>query len=163
MINWARNGSRQCCAVSAAILFAALTLPHDMAKAAAVSTDDAALTQTAPPVPAYPAVRLLDTKTDILGAPFAYPEGDARLISEIIMLAPGEEGPLHRHLVPMFAYLLEGELTVNYGVQGTRSYKAGDALVEAIGVRHRGLNAGATPVKLLVVYMAANDGPLVER
>ena len=74
-----------------------------------------------------------------------------------------QEGPLHRHLVPMFAYLLEGELTVNYGVQGIRSYKAGDALVEAIGVRHRGLNAGTTPVKLLVVYMAANDGPLVER
>ncbi|MEN9391716.1 MAG: hypothetical protein RLZZ104_59, partial [Pseudomonadota bacterium] len=64
MINWARNGSRQCCAVSAAILFAALTLPHDMAKAAAVSTDDATLTQMAPPAPAYPAVRLLDTKTD---------------------------------------------------------------------------------------------------
>jgi quercetin dioxygenase-like cupin family protein len=61
----------------------------------------------------------------------------------------------------MFAYVIEGELTVDYGTEGIRSYKAGDALVEALAVRHRGVNTGTMPVKLLVVYIASSDGKLV--
>jgi quercetin dioxygenase-like cupin family protein len=148
-------------AAVASLLLAALSLPHDMAMGSAPPA------QSAPPAPiaqtsaGYPSVRLLDTGKDILGRPFGYPAGDARLISEIITLAPGAEGALHRHLVPMFAYVIEGDLTVDYGAEGIRSYKAGDALVEAVAVRHRGVNSGTMPVKLLVVYIAASDGKLV--
>lgn len=162
MISWIRNEKIQRNAAGVVIFLAALTVPHNMAMGSQLSTQSAPPASTAPTSAGYPSVRLLDTGKDILGRPFAYPEGDARLISEIITLAPGAEGSLHRHLVPMFAYLLEGELTVDYGTEGTRMYKAGDALVEAVAVRHRGLNVGTMPVKLLVVYMAASDGKLVE-
>ncbi|MFN3451431.1 MAG: cupin domain-containing protein [Sphingorhabdus sp.] len=157
-----RNAKLHRSAAGIAIFLAAFTLPHDMAMGSAPHADSAPAAPTAQTSAGYPSVRLLDTGEDILGRPFAYPAGDARLISEIITLAPGAEGALHRHLVPMFAYLLEGELAVDYGTQGIRSYKAGDALVEAVAVRHRGLNTGTMPVKLLVVYMAASDGKLVE-
>ena len=156
-----RNAKTHRCAASVAIFLSAFTLPHDMAMGRAPHADIAAAAPTAQTSAGYPSVRVLDTGEDVLGRPFAYPAGDARLISEIITLAPGAEGALHRHLVPMFAYVIEGELTVDYGTEGIRSYKAGDALVEALAVRHRGVNTGTMPVKLLVVYIASSDGKLV--
>ncbi|MFM1981714.1 MAG: hypothetical protein RJB22_433 [Pseudomonadota bacterium] len=111
----------------------------------------------------YPAVRLLDTDKDVLGQAFVFPKGPTRLVSEIVTLAPGESGATHRHLFPMFAYLLEGSLMVDYGPQGQRSYKAGDALVEAMGVPHHGHNQGTEKVRILVVYMAEKDAVLVAR
>ena len=156
-----RNAKIQRCAAGVAIFLAALTLPHDMAMGSAPPAESAPPAPIAQTSAGYPSVRLLDTGKDILGRPFAYPAGDARLISEIITLGPGAEGALHRHLVPMFAYVIEGELTVDYGAEGIRNYKAGDALVEALAVRHRGVNTSTMPVKLLVIYIAASDGKLV--
>jgi quercetin dioxygenase-like cupin family protein len=155
------NGWRLRCAAYTLLLLSLVSLPLNLGVAKAISANNEA--STAPTASAYPSIRLLDTRNDILGQPFSYPAGDARLLSDIITLAPGEEGALHRHLVPMFAYLLEGELTVDYGPQGRRNYRAGEALVEAVGVLHRGFNHGTAPVKILVVYISANDADLIER
>lgn len=57
--------------------------------------------------------------------------------------------------MPLFAYILEGELTVDYGKHGTRTYKKGDSLMEAMNVAHFSVNNGAEPVRLLAVYMGA--------
>lgn len=149
------------CMINGAILLAAFSGLQGVAMADPLPPINAS--EPAPVTPAYPAVRVLDTATDVLGTPFAFPTGDARLVSDIIMLAPGEQGALHRHLVPMFAYMLEGALTVDYGPHGKRSYKAGDALVEAIGVPHRGINDGTVTAKLLVVYWGEKDRPLVSQ
>ena len=48
-----------------------------------------------------------------------------------------------------------GELTVDYGKHGTRTYKKGDSLMEAMNVAHFSVNNGAEPVRLLAVYMGA--------
>jgi quercetin dioxygenase-like cupin family protein len=58
----------------------------------------------------------------------------------------------------MFAYLLEGELTVDHGSDGKRVYAAGDALMEAMSVDHAGRNTGAGLMRILIVYMGASDG-----
>ena len=42
---------------------------------------------------------------------------------------------------------LEGELTVDYGDKGKHVYRAGDALLEAINVRHNGQNTGSGPAR----------------
>lgn len=104
----------------------------------------------------YPAKILLSTSETIVGEPIRYPDtGAAKVTAAIVTLAPGETTPWHQHGVPMFAYLLGGELNVDYGVKGKKVYKAGDALVEAMAATHRGTNHGDVPVRILVVYMGA--------
>ena len=104
-----------------------------------------------------PLAPLLDTKTDVLGAPIQWPAGEARMTSAIVTMRPGQATGLHRHLAPMFALVLEGEITVTYqDPAGTvRTYRAGEALVEAHEVPHAGVNTGAVPVRILVVFAGA--------
>jgi quercetin dioxygenase-like cupin family protein len=103
----------------------------------------------------YPAVPLLSTGTTVLGEKIHYPAGDAHVTAAIVTLAPGGRTILHKHDVPLFAYILEGELTVDYGTHGTRTYKQGQSLMEAMDVAHFGVNNGDKPVRLLAVYMGA--------
>ncbi len=107
----------------------------------------------------YPARELLVTGTDVLGQPIAYPAGTPRITSAIVTIAPGGEGQLHRHQVPMYAYVLQGEVTVDYGAHGTKVFRQGEAVMEAQTVPHKGMNKGTEPVALLVVYMGAEGIP----
>jgi quercetin dioxygenase-like cupin family protein len=106
-------------------------------------------------VPSYPAVPLLSTGKTIVGETIHYPKGDAHVAAAIVTLAPGGRTILHKHGVPLFAYILAGELTVNYGTHGTRTYKQGQSFMEAMDVAHFGINNGAAPVRILAVYMGA--------
>ena len=104
----------------------------------------------------YPAAPLLSTGVTILGEPIRYPTtGPAHVTASIIALAPGGKTIAHKHGVPLFAYILEGELTVDYGPRGVRTYRAGDTFMEAQDVTHFGENRGTKPVRLLAVYMGA--------
>lgn len=95
--------------------------------------------------------------TDILGEPLAYPEGPVNITSAIVTVAPGAETGWHTHEVPLFAYILEGELTVDYGTKGKKTYRAGDSLFEAMNWPHNGTNTGAVPMRLVAVYMGGGD------
>ena len=104
----------------------------------------------------YPAAPLLSTSTTILGEPIRYPtSGPAHVTAAIVALPPGGRTIPHKHGVPLFAYILEGELTVDYGDRGKRLYRVGDALMEAMDVTHVGINTGAGPMRLIAVYMGA--------
>jgi quercetin dioxygenase-like cupin family protein len=106
--------------------------------------------------PSYPAVPLLSTGKNIVGETIRYPEGAAHITAAIVTLAPGGPTIVHKHGVPLFAYILSGELTVHYGTHGTRTYKKGDAFMEAMDVTHFGINKGDAPVRILAVYMGAD-------
>ena len=73
----------------------------------------------------------------------------------IVTLAPGARTILHKHGVPMFAYILDGEITVDYGTHGKRTYRKGQSLMEAMDVAHFGENTGKEPMRLIAVYMGA--------
>ncbi len=109
---------------------------------------------------------LLQGGTDVLGTALYYPEGPVNITAAIVTIPAGGTTGAHRHEVPLFAYMLEGELTVDYGDKGIRTYRAGDSVLEAIEVPHTGTNTGAVPMRLLAVYMgggeAANTVPLTE-
>jgi quercetin dioxygenase-like cupin family protein len=117
------------------------------------------LAQTAAPPPlgaeAHSAERLLlSTGTTVTGEPIRYPSGAAARVTAVeITLAPGQQTGWHLHPVPMFAYILEGELTVDYGTKGERTYRAGEAFMEAMNERHNGRNSGQAPVKILAVVI----------
>ena len=107
-----------------------------------------------------PSVPLLSTGTTIVGETLHYPtNGPAHVTAAIVTLAPGAKTVLHRHGVPLFAYILEGEVTVDYGDRGKRTYRAGDALMEAMDVPHFGADAGPQPVRILTVFIGAEGAP----
>lgn len=104
----------------------------------------------------YPLAPLLSTGMSIVGETIRYPaNGAAHVTAAIITLAPGARTIAHKHGVPLFAYLLEGELTVDYGAHGMRTYRQGEAFMEAMDVVHAGTNTGTQPVRILAVYMGA--------
>ena len=103
---------------------------------------------------AYPNVDLLSTSTTVVGEPLRYPtSGPAKVNVSIVTILPGADTVLHRHPAPLVAYILEGDMEVDYGDKGKRAFRKGDALVEAMDVAHRGMNTGTTPVKILAIYL----------
>jgi quercetin dioxygenase-like cupin family protein len=98
----------------------------------------------------------LSTEMTVLGEAVHYPTtGPAKVTVSIVTIEPGADTKLHRHPVPLVAYVLDGELTVDYGAKGTKIYRKGEALVEAMDIPHRGMNFGTSTVRLLVIYMGA--------
>ncbi len=116
-----------------------------------------ALAVSAPAVAqgSYNLTGTVSTSKTIVGEDIVYPKGKAVVTSAIVVMAPGERTILHRHGVPLFAYMLEGELTVDYGAHGTRVYKQGDSFMEAMNVSHAGRNTGGGTVRILAVYIGA--------
>lgn len=103
---------------------------------------------------------LLETSQTILGQSIAYPtQGAAKVTAVVVAMQPGEETGWHRHDVPMFGYILEGEITVDYGAHGTRVYRQGDAAMGAIDLAHNGRNTGSGVARILAVFMGADGVP----
>jgi quercetin dioxygenase-like cupin family protein len=103
---------------------------------------------------------LLKSGKTVLGQPLGYREdGPLEVTSEIITVAPGGVIPDHVHLTPMYAYILEGAVTVHYPGGVTNTYRQGQAMLEAINTWHRGVNEGAVPVRILVVNIGVGGVP----
>jgi D-alanyl-D-alanine dipeptidase len=118
----------------------------------------AAFTATAA-VADYPqAQTLLEADRTVAGEAFRYPaEAPPRVTAVIVTVAPGSSTGWHRHGVPMFAYLLSGELEVEYATGRRAVLRAGDALMEAMTVAHVGTNLGGEPARVLAVFMGTAD------
>ena len=105
----------------------------------------------------YPAIPLFSGGKTVMDESIAYPAtGKANVNAVIVVLGPGEKTVLHKHGVPTFIHILEGEVTVDYQGHGTRTYHQGDSFLEAMDVVHAGKNTGSVPVKILAVYMGAD-------
>jgi quercetin dioxygenase-like cupin family protein len=110
---------------------------------------------------------LLETQTTNLGQPIEYPAASAAKITAVIVtLAPGEETGRHRHAVPLYGQVLSGQVTIDYGdygEHGSKTYKAGEAFMEAVGTWHNGHNSGDETLRILAIFMGAEGVPNVER
>ena len=136
----------------AASAIAASTVPASIAAGAVASpTTGAGVAAAVGPV------TLLDKQAaTVLGQALAYPTAvPAQVSSVIVTLLPGQETGLHRHDAPMYAYILEGAVTVEYQGGVTKVYPAGSALMEAVGTTHNGRNLGSIPVRILTVNIGA--------
>lgn len=102
---------------------------------------------------------LLETDKTVMEQEFVYPRGQAKITGAIVTVPPGVKLQRHRHPVPLFGYILQGELIVDYGGAGERTYRKGDSLVEAFETPHQGRNGGKGVVKILVVYAGAVGVP----
>ena len=112
------------------------------------------------PAPAAPEYQTLLTtlftgNETIIGQPMAYPPGDMNLTSAIVTIPPGGETGWHIHEVPLFVYILSGEVSVDYGSEGIKTYVAGDSFLEAFEWPHNATNNGTEPVEIFAVYLGA--------
>src|SRR5512135_855775 len=94
------------------------------------------------------------------GKPIVYPEGQAEMTALLVEIAPGAQTGWHCHLVPNFAYILEGTLELTLDDGRMKLLKAGDALSEVVNRSHNGRNVGSSPAKLVVFYTGAIGTPL---
>ena len=78
-----------------------------------------------------------------------------------VNLAPGARTGWHLHPVPVFAFVQEGDLTVELADGTLKTYAPGQALAEALEATHEGRNLGKTPVKLVVFYHGTQGVPNV--
>jgi quercetin dioxygenase-like cupin family protein len=121
-----------------------------LALAAALATAASALEPTTHVTP------LLSTGKTVMDEPIVYPTGSpAKVTTSIVSMAPGAETGWHKHGVPLVGLVLAGELTVDYGPKGKRTYKQGESVAEAMNVPHNGRNTGKDTMRLFVVYMGA--------
>ena len=66
----------------------------------------------------------------------------------------------HTHFAEVYAFVLEGTMTLDVEGQPTRVVKAGDVFTIGQGVVHEGSNKSSSPVKLSVVFFAEKGKPL---
>jgi quercetin dioxygenase-like cupin family protein len=89
----------------------------------------------------------------ILGQDFKYPVGQPLIKAYSIHIPAGKKTSLHKHAIPLFAYIVSGELEVDYGSKGKKVFKAGTSYIEAIEWCHIGKAVGKKPVKIIGVYL----------
>lgn len=96
------------------------------------------------------------------GQKIVYPVTDkAEITAMRVELAEGAETGWHSHPVPVYAYVLNGELDIELDGGKVVSYRAGDAIVEVLNTLHNGRNRGPGPVRLAVFYTGIEGTPNV--
>ncbi len=96
---------------------------------------------------------ILITNQTVISQEIIYPSGPGLITSKIITIPIGAETGPHIHQSPMFGYMVDGEITVDYGENGSKTFVKGDGLMEAINYSHNGKNTGNIPAKILIVIM----------
>lgn len=121
--------------------------------AAALAQDDDALPagfQTEP---------VLKTTTTRDGDAIAWQQGTPEIVSVIGTIEPGGRTPLHQHPVPVFVYILEGEVELRTEGGDPQVYGSGEAYIEALNRDHQLFNVSDSDAKVLVVFAGAEGQP----
>lgn len=103
-------------------------------------------------------VEVFSGDTTVAGEKVSFPQTDPSVKSLIVSMDPGEKTAWHQHGAPMFAYILQGEITVTYEGLGKKVYREGDGLLEAMHVTHEGQNTGEGPARILTVFLLGDNG-----
>jgi quercetin dioxygenase-like cupin family protein len=103
---------------------------------------------------------LFRSTTNFAGQTIVYPhEHQAEVSILIITIAPGKQTGWHLHPVPLFGYVLSGEVTVTIEGHGKQTFHEGDPLAECVNILHNGVNEGKIPTKLLIFVAGEKTVP----
>jgi quercetin dioxygenase-like cupin family protein len=81
----------------------------------------------------------------------------------IVTIPPGGSTGWHEHPVPVYAYMLDGELTVELKNGASRRFMKGEPILEVTNRLHNGVNTGKQDARLVVFYTGAAGVPNVVR
>jgi quercetin dioxygenase-like cupin family protein len=136
--------------------------------ASAVALLHLAAARAAEPAPptgpvGFKITEILETTTTAAGPAIRFPQGENQVTALMLELAPGGQVGRHVHPVPLFAYILEGTLTVEVEGHAARTFRAGDGFVDVVNLWHNGRNLGDKPVRFLVVFAGQKGTPTAIR
>ncbi|HEX7615958.1 MAG TPA: cupin domain-containing protein [Thermoanaerobaculia bacterium] len=119
--------------------------------AAAVCTLAVGFALTAQPPPSIK--RTVVFKTDM-----AIPDREGIMV--MVDLPVGSAEGKHTHMAEVFAFVLEGTVSLENEGSPKTTLKAGDTFHIAPGKIHEAVNTGTVPAKLAVVFVAEKGKPL---
>ena len=99
------------------------------------------------------AIPMIGANKTIIGQEFKFPSGTPLIKAFNIEIAPGKKTDIHQHLVPLYVYVVSGELEVDYGSKGKKVIPAGSSYVEAMNWCHYGKSSGKGSVSVIGVYL----------
>ena len=112
--------------------------------------------QPAPsPVSPSPVKRTVIGKTEVPGSNY-------EVITAIVEIAPGFKAGRHLHPGTVQAQILEGEFWLALDGQAEKTFTAGQPLELPNRAIHNEGAVGATPTKLIAVYVVEKGQPLVQ-
>ena len=105
--------------------------------------------------------KILKTSLDSAGHPIVYPkEGVPEVTGALVTIPVGGETGWHILTIPCVAYVIEGEVTVQWEDGSTRTIKAGEAFAEVVNLKHNGFNRGKAPTKLIMFAIGTTGTPI---
>ena len=106
---------------------------------------------SAQPEPKIKVVPLLETVTTLTGQKLEYPGKNPQVTATIAEIPPGAVVGWHEHPNLRYVFVIDGTLTIEMENGTRRDFPAGTIFVEALRTRHRGMNAGTSPAKVLFI------------
>jgi len=107
---------------------------------------------------------LAKTSVTANGQKIVYPVTDKPEVTGLVVeVSPGAETGWHKHRVPVYAYMLSGELEVALEGYKTVTYREGDPIIEVVNTFHNATNKGKNPARLVVFYIGVQGEPNVIR
>ena len=85
---------------------------------------------------------------------------DREGVMAMVELPPGSTEGRHTHFADVFAFVLEGTISLEVEGKPTATLKAGDVFHVPAGKIHQGSNNGSVTAKLAVVFVAEKGKPL---
>ena len=96
------------------------------------------------------------------GQKIIYPATDkAEVTAMLVDVAPGAETGWHSHPIPVYAYVVAGNLDVELVGGQNITYHAGDVIIEIHNALHNGKNRSPEKVRLVVFYTGIEGVPNV--
>jgi quercetin dioxygenase-like cupin family protein len=97
---------------------------------------------------------LLKTDSTVIGQKIKYPvfENDQVTVSKITF-PPGASTGWHKHMIPVFAYVLKGALTVQMENGICNTFQENTAFSEVFDTWHNGINLSKDETILIAIYL----------
>ena len=106
---------------------------------------------------------ILKTDTTSIGQKIVYPDFKNDEVSIVkVILPPGKSTGWHKHVFPVFAYVLQGTLTVEVENRKTKQFPVNSSFSEVLNTLHNGVNNGNEDVILIAFFMGEKGKPLSE-
>ena len=104
---------------------------------------------------------ILKTDTTSIGQKIVYPSFASDEVTMLRITIPcGKSTGWHKHTFPVFAYILQGTLTVEIENRKTVQYPFNSSFSEVINTLHNGINNGKENVVLIAFFMGEKGKPL---
>ncbi|MDD3078687.1 MAG: cupin domain-containing protein [Paludibacter sp.] len=104
---------------------------------------------------------VLKTDTTSIGQKIIYPQFNAPEVTMArITIKPGKSTGWHKHSFPVFAYILEGSLSIEIEKKPTVIFSAGQSFAEVMNTMHNGTNNSNKDVVLIAFFLGGKNMPL---